>query len=86
MRRPKYALDPVRANQGAVPAKDDVPPFNSIGLSNKGLTEIWSQPWLGNATSRELLGELKARMDVQGQLDYRTCEPLKNEGIPTIRP
>lgn len=50
------------------------------------LDEIWSQPWLGNATSRELLGELKARMDVQGQLDYRTCEPLKNEGIPTIRP
>jgi hypothetical protein len=50
------------------------------------LDEIWSQPWLGNATNGELLEELKARMDVQGQLDYKTCESLQSEENPTIRP
>lgn len=34
--------------------------------------EILSQPWLGNATTRELLGEITARIDVTGQLDYKT--------------
>lgn len=32
------------------------------------LEEIWSQPWLGNATTRELLDEIAARVD----LDYKT--------------
>lgn len=34
------------------------------------LDEIWSKPWLGNATTRELLDEVKARVD----LDYKTVE------------
>ena len=32
------------------------------------LDEIWSQPWLGNATTGELIEELKARVD----LEYKT--------------
>ena len=38
----------------------------------KILNEVWSQPWLGNATTRELLDEIKARIEVDGNLDYRT--------------
>jgi len=34
------------------------------------LNEIWSKPWLGNATTGELLDEIKARCD----LDYRTVD------------
>ena len=36
------------------------------------IEDIWSKPWLGNATTRELIEELKARIDVDGKLDYRT--------------
>ena len=37
------------------------------------LDEIWSQPWLGNATTRELLKELTVRIEVHSDLmDYRT--------------
>ena len=32
------------------------------------LDEIWSQPWLGNATTGELIEELRARSD----LDYKS--------------
>lgn len=32
------------------------------------LDEIWSKPWLGNATTREIIEELSARSD----LDYKT--------------
>lgn len=32
------------------------------------LDEIWSKPWLGNATTKELLNEISARID----LDYKT--------------
>lgn len=39
--------------------------------------ERWSKPWLGNATTRELLDELRARIEVDGKLDYRTVD----EGI-----
>lgn len=35
------------------------------------LDEIWSQPWLGNATTRELKDELKAR-GPDSPDDYRT--------------
>ena len=34
------------------------------------IDEIWSQPWLGNATTGEILDELRARVDV----DYKTVE------------
>lgn len=39
------------------------------------LDEIWSQPWLGNATTRELLQELTARLETSDLLDYRTTAP-----------
>lgn len=38
------------------------------------LDEIWSKPWLGNATTAELLDELKARCEVNGTLQYKTVE------------
>ena len=34
------------------------------------IEEIWSKPWLGNATTRELLDEVKARVD----LDHKTVK------------
>lgn len=38
------------------------------------LNEIWVQPWLGNATTGELLDELKARIGLKGMLNYRTVD------------
>lgn len=35
------------------------------------LDEIWSRPWLGNATTGEMLDEIKARVDC----NYRTVGP-----------
>jgi len=32
------------------------------------LEEVWSQPWLGNATTGELLEEIKSRVN----LSYKT--------------
>jgi hypothetical protein len=40
------------------------------------IDEIWSKPWLGNATTRELLEEIKTRIDMDGKLDYRTTEAI----------
>lgn len=34
------------------------------------LDEVWSKPWLGNATTRELIDEIAARSN----LDYRTVD------------
>ena len=36
----------------------------------KLLEWAWGQPWLGNATTRELLDELRSRVD----LDYKTVQ------------
>lgn len=38
------------------------------------LDEIWSQPWLGNATNEEMLNELRARFEVDGKLYYATAK------------
>ena len=35
------------------------------------IDEIWSKPWLGNATTKELLEEIGARC---GDLSYKTVE------------
>jgi hypothetical protein len=35
------------------------------------LDDIWSKPWLGNATTKELLDEIGARC---GDLNYKTTE------------
>lgn len=35
------------------------------------LDDVWSKPWLGNATTLELLDEIKARVDCS----YRTVDP-----------
>jgi len=35
------------------------------------LDDIWSKPWLGNATTGELLDEVKARVNCS----YRTVDP-----------
>ena len=34
------------------------------------LDEVWNKPWLGNATTGELLEEIAARVDT----DYKTME------------
>jgi hypothetical protein len=35
------------------------------------LEDVWSKPWLGNATTGELIEELKARIE---DLNYRTVD------------
>ena len=37
----------------------------------KILEEVWSKPWLGNATTKELFEELMCR---SGNLNYRTVD------------
>ena len=39
----------------------------------EALDEIWSKPWLGNATTGELLDEIRARIG-EGGLTYRTVD------------
>jgi len=36
------------------------------------LDEIWSQAWLGNATTAELLSELQTRAEIHGYANYKT--------------
>ena len=38
------------------------------------IDKIWSLPWLGNATTKELLNEIAARIEMDGKLDYRTVD------------
>lgn len=38
------------------------------------LEEIWSQPWLGNATTEDLLNEIRARIEMDGKLKYKTVD------------
>ncbi len=40
------------------------------------LDEVWSRPWLGNATTAELLDEIRARCEMNGTLDYRTVDKV----------
>lgn len=37
------------------------------------LDEVWSKPWLGNATTAELIDELRARCEMNGTLGYKTA-------------
>ena len=36
------------------------------------LDDVWSKPWLGNATTAELIDELRARAELGGYSAYRT--------------
>lgn len=36
------------------------------------LNEVWSKPWLGNATTKEMLEELQARAEIGGYANYKT--------------
>ncbi len=38
------------------------------------LDDIWSKPWLGNATTAELLDELKARAETGGYAHYKSVD------------
>lgn len=38
------------------------------------LEEVWSKPWLGNATTAELLTELQTRAEIHGYANYRTVD------------
>ena len=35
---------------------------------------LTSIPWLGNATTRQLLDEVRARIETDGMMDYRTVD------------
>lgn len=50
------------------------------------LDEIWSKPWLGNATCEELLEELSVRIEVHGPgLQYSTTgREVKNKSVPNV--
>ena len=39
------------------------------------LDEVWTKPWLGNATTGELLAELQARCEINGTIGYKTVQP-----------
>ncbi len=43
------------------------------------LDEVWSQPWLGNATTGQLLDELRARSELNGTIGYRTTGEAPND-------
>lgn len=36
------------------------------------LDEIWTQPWLGNATTMQLINELQVRAEIHGYANYKT--------------
>lgn len=38
------------------------------------LDEVWNQPWLGNATTAQLIDELRCRCEVNGTINYRTVD------------
>jgi acyl carrier protein phosphodiesterase len=40
------------------------------------IDEIWSKPWLGNATTMELINELRARIEMSGKsiAEYRPVD------------
>ncbi len=38
------------------------------------IDEIWSKPWLGNATTAEMLAELTVRAEIHGYANYRTVD------------
>ena len=39
------------------------------------LDEVWNLPWLGNATTGEMLQELKTRAEIHGYSNYKTHDP-----------
>ena len=47
---------------------------NTISLEVEKLFQDFKEPQLGCATTRELLNEIKTRIEVNGQLDYRTID------------
>ena len=46
------------------------------------LDEIWSKPWLGNATTGELIEELKFRCEMNGTINYKTVGEEEATPIP----
>ena len=45
------------------------------GVFAEIIDEIWSKPWLGNATTGEMLEELKVRAEIMGYAGYKTIDP-----------
>ena len=52
----------------------DVDLAESISLEVKKLFVDFKEPQLGCATTRELLNEIKIRIEVDGKLGYRTID------------
>ena len=40
------------------------------------LDDIWTKPWLGNATNANLLDELRTRIQIHWDLSYQTTETV----------
>ena len=49
------------------------------------LDEVWRKPWLGNATTGQLLDALRARCEVNGTINYKTIggEYISKEDFTT---
>ena len=47
------------------------------------LDEVWSKPWLGNATTEELIQEIRARIG-EGGLRYKTTGEGAIYSIPEV--
>lgn len=52
----------------------DVDLATAISIEVKKLFVAYKEPKLGCATTRQLLAEIKARIDLDGKLDYRTID------------
>lgn len=62
----------------------DIPMDTELAEAFAGiLDEIWSKPWLGNATTAELLNELQVRAEINGYANYRTVDGEENDGQKT---
>ena len=46
------------------------------------LDDIWSKPWLGNATTGELIEELKFRCQMNGTINYKTVGREESASTP----
>lgn len=54
----------------------DVDLATAISVEVKKLFVANKEPKLGCATTRQLLAEIKARIEIDGKLDYRTIEEV----------
>ena len=64
------------AQAWCTPTTENTPmnPALAVAFANI-LDEVWSKPWLGNATTLEMLEEVICRIKLQGMANYKTTNP-----------